>query len=828
LTEFYDSRDRRYLYPFTNCTNCGVRFSAIIAMPYDRAKTTMADFPLCKECLREYKDPLNRRFHAQTTSCPACGPHYTLELYSEKAKQILQRLSNNPEDEFIVLLKDIVEKHPNNEETSGRKIVLKYDVSSMFKIWARLLERGCYLLLKGWGGFHLCCSTGVVKEFREWYGRPSKPFAIIARDIDTVRKIVSLGKREEGILQSPARPIVLLNKKEHADVNLTGRFFGISEAPKHKIKDIIEDISPGLPNIGIMLPCSPAHHLIFRYLKDDFFILTSANIPGEPIVIDDAEAERLKADAALVHNRRIYNRCDDSVVRIHDFEDFCSSAKCQKYSGSAPESNGNPPTSETMFIRFSRGFTPHCFELTFLADNQHSKDVKQLPSGIAAGAMLHLACGIVKEGRAYNTQHLGDSDSYDVLRFAFESLERLSYLHGLKRLDYLAIDIHPAYPLSRRIRQMFLKHRNRKEDTTGITFPEFTEGVELFEVQHHHAHALSLMAENRIPPEGKAVVVVLDGTGYGTDGTIWGSEVLEAGYDSFEQIAHLKSFPLPGGDYGVLDLRRFLASVVLSSAEGVCGNEKVKTTQDLEKGDGIVEGNDVEDVAKKNKTRVEKDETAVKAVRYIHSILPDDLYRALLSQLRGGSVLTRGAGRYLDALSCFAGTPAEVSYEGEGAMRFETILQKYKFSNPEEAKEVLKKYNIPYPSITSSDRDSDNAKDRTCYEIDPGPTFVKLASIRRELAEEECKVVSSAVAFTLVGELFRHAIDHAIKRGLKVGFTGGVAYNSPLYELFLKMASAAGVCVLRHCHCPPGDAGVWLGQAAYGFFHLCRKMCKKN
>jgi hydrogenase maturation protein HypF len=430
---------RRYHYPFTNCTNCGARFTIIEDLPYDRGKTSMHEFPMCPECRAEYDDPSARRFHHQTICCPRCGPHYY--LLDEEGKRIA---ADDPVAYF-----------------------------------AKQMERGAIGVAKSWGGMHLCCSLATLPRLRRWYRREQKPFAVMVRDMEAVRRYGRPDEHEEELLRSPHRPVVLVPR--------TG--------------DPMNDlISPGLGNVGLFLPYTEMQHLLFHHLKEDALVMTSANTPGEPMVLRDSDALDLKAELYLLHDREILNRCDDTVVRSFG--------------------------RNTFFLRKSRGHIPSPI------------DVGLKGSAVGVGAQENLAGAVIKDGRMYTTQYIGDGDSPRVIDFLDASIGHLRRLLGVDELDAVGVDLHPGYTNRRMAKEMAQ-----------------SAGAELVEVQHHWAHAAALMLDAGLD---EIVCLTLDGTGYGADGQAWGGEVLHATFDDYERVAHLEGFPLLGGEMAVRDPRRLV------------------------------------------------------------------------------------------------------------------------------------------------------------------------------------------------------------------------------------------------------------------------------
>ncbi|MFG2872694.1 carbamoyltransferase HypF [Streptomyces sp. NPDC048338] len=446
LRELADPADRRHRHPFITCTHCGPRFTIVTGLPYDRAHTTMAGFPMCPDCAREYADPGDRRFHAQPVACPACGPRLRLLLGGPPR----ETASDDPVSEA-----------------------------------RRLLAAGAILAVKGLGGYHLACDAAredAVAELRRRKGRGDKPFALMARDLADVEPLVHLDPRERALLTGGTRPIVLLRRRAGA-------------------VDRAEGVAPGCPDLGVMLPYTPVHHLLLGLPGDPpgprLLVMTSGNLSGEPIVADDAEAlERLAglADAWLTHDRPIHVPCDDSVVRVLDGE----------------------PT----VLRRSRGYAPLPLPLPFA-----------VPATLAVGGDLKNTLCLGEGRRAWLSAHIGDMDDL-ATQDAHERAERqLESITGVTP-TFLAADRHPGY------RSAALASRR-------------AGGRPLTRVQHHHAHLASAMAEHGLTGENRVIGVAFDGTGYGDDRAVWGGEVLVADYAGYERFAHLAYVPLPGGDAAV-------------------------------------------------------------------------------------------------------------------------------------------------------------------------------------------------------------------------------------------------------------------------------------
>lgn len=497
------SPGRRSGYPFTTCTGCGPRFTLLRGIPYDRDRTSMDCFPMCPECGREFSDPADRRFHHQTIACPECGPRYRLVTADGK----------------------ITEDDPMG-------------------VLASLLDSGGRAVLKGWGGTHICCGLDRVEELRRWYGRPQKPFAIMARDMEAVGRYADPTQEEETAMLSPGRPIVLCRKKS---------------------MDIMEDVSPGLDNVGMFLPYTGMHHILFSRMKTDALVMTSANPPGEPMAVSDADALRIEADAWLLHDQEIVNRADDTVLRML----------------------GN----RTQFIRRSRGYVPYHVSVADSGD------------AVALGAQENLAGAIASGGRIWPTQYIGNGEKIGVPEYLEEAVRRQMEFVGCEP-GAIAVDLHPGYSNRRLARELSEEYK-----------------AEIVEVQHHWAHAASLMADEGIE---SCVALTLDGTGHGDDGTAWGGEILDADLSAYRRAGHLQGIPLLGSEKALYDLRRLTFAI-----DAMNGMENSDFTE--------------------RESQV-------------------------LSKLMDRSVKSSSMGRVLDALSYRLGVCSVRTYDGEPAMKLEPLL----------------------------------------------------------------------------------------------------------------------------------------------------------
>ncbi len=517
LAELADPADRRYGYPFVNCTNCGPRFTIIRDVPYDRPLTTMAGFAMCGRCAAEYHDPADRRFHAQPVCCPACGPRLSL-------------LS------------------PDGTEVSGDPLTAA----------ARLLGRGHVLAVKGLGGYHLAvdaASESAALALRARKYREDKPFAVMAADLGAAARLCEVSSAEAALLSSASRPIVLLNRRPDA---------GVAAA-----------VAPANRQLGVMLPYTPLHHLLLAAVAGPI-VLTSGNVSDEPIVFHDADAlDRLRgiADAFLTHNRPIHIRTDDSVVRAF--------------------------RGRQALLRRSRGYVPEPLSV---------RTAFRRPV-LACGAELKNTFCLAKGRRAFVSHHIGDLENYETLRSFTTGIEHFRRLFDITP-ELVAHDLHPDY--------------------LSTKYAAELSGVDLTGVQHHHAHIASCLADNGA--DGPVIGVAFDGTGYGSDGTIWGGEFLVADLAGFERAGHLAVVPMPGGAAAIRQPWRMAAAYLDAVAR--------QHSWQL-------------DVARRN----EADWDAV----------------VQLSRRGVNAPLTSSAGRLFDAVASIIGVRDAINYEGQAAVELEQL-----------------------------------------------------------------------------------------------------------------------------------------------------------
>ncbi|MFQ6613091.1 MAG: carbamoyltransferase HypF [Fidelibacterota bacterium] len=450
LIELFNPMDRRYRYPFINCTNCGPRYTIIKDIPYDRPATSMQPFKMCTQCQAEYDDPENRRFHAQPNACPNCGPAISLWVSEDKPISTDDKIS----------------------------------------AVANLLKNGAIIAIKGLGGFHLAVDArnGVaIQQLRRRKHREEKPLAIMVKDLETVRQLCYVNEQEEHLLNSFQSPIVLLRKRED--------------------ETVAEAVAPGNDRFGVMLPYTPLHHLL---LHDAGFplVMTSGNLSEEPIAISNQEAfERLAgiADYFLIHNRDIYLRSDDSVMIVLE--------------------------NHSRTLRRSRGFVP---KPVFVKSKGSSL--------LAVGGELKNTICLLKNDQAIVSQHIGDLENLLAYNFFIQTINHLERLFQVEP-ELIVHDLHPDY--------LATKWAREQNDST------------LLGVQHHHAHLAAVMAENQV--DQPVIGLIMDGTGYGIDGTVWGGEVLVGDYHQYHRFAHFETMPLPGGEAAIKEPWRIAVSYLFNT-----------------------------------------------------------------------------------------------------------------------------------------------------------------------------------------------------------------------------------------------------------------------
>ncbi len=638
IEELQMPQNRRNRYPFNTCTECGPRFTITEALPYDRVNTTMSEFDLCRDCSAEYCNPLDRRFHAETISCGACGPQLSIT------------------------------------DSKGTTI----DSADPLGLAAKLLEEGSIIAVKGIGGFHVAASalnSKAIARLREKKNRKNKPFAVMAKNVESARKFAIVDSVEEKLLLSSARPIVLLKKRDDCFLSPL--------------------ISPQLHNIGVMLPYTAMHILLLDKLPSPALVMTSANPSSMPMVKDNDEAFRQMdfVDYFLVHNRQIAVRCDDSVVRVN-----CGKANV---------------------VRRSRGYVPTPIYLK-----------SQSSCILALGAELNNTFSVLVNNKAFMSQHIGDVESVETYQFLKDAVRHMAGMVNA-RPDTIACDLHPTMHTTR------LAHAMAGSD------------LRLVQVQHHHAHAASLMAEHGVD---EMIGIVCDGAGYGLDGKVWGGEVLCCNKQGFKRAGHLAEQPMVGGDLATCYPLRMVAGILYGKVDGL--------DEYLHSKSGHFPGGSSE-------------------VQFV------------LQNLSKSAMMTTSTGRILDAASALLGACYERTYEGEPAMKLESL------------------------AVGGNDL-------RIKPRIDKGvlDTTFLLQYVYENRGRHLPRDLAYSVHSYIARGLAEIACSQSRSTGIKViGFSGGVAYNELVTRLLKQQVELSGLQFLQHESVPAGDAGISLGQVYVASMH---------
>ena len=646
LRELFDPSNRRYRYPFINCTDCGPRFTIAFGLPYDRASTTMAPFTMCSACQAEYDDPSNRRFHAQPNACDACGPRVSLRF-------------------------------PNGTPYRAN------DEPDAIRATARAISEGAIVAVKGLGGYHLACradDADAVARLRARKQRDDKPFAIMVKSVRAARSLVALNRHEARLLVDAARPIVLARaRNSHA---------------------LAPGVAPQKRDLGVMLPYTPIHHLLLADV-DAPLVMTSGNRSDEPIAYRNDEAlDRLGsiADLFLAHDRDINARCDDSVVRV--------------------VSIGG--TRQSLFIRRSRGYVPQPIPLPASSPTPL----------LAVGGQLKNTVCLVRDRTAIEGPHAGDLADPEAFAAWTHGIERLGQLTAITPTT-IVHDLHPEYESTRYAQARF-------------ELPSFA-------VQHHHAHLAAVLAEH--DETGPAVGVIFDGAGLGTDGAIWGGEVLVGDLGKFSRVGHLRPIRMPGGDAATREPWRMACAWLTD----MLGAEPPLPSR-------------------------------------LRGVIDEPRWSRMSALSRSHmSPLTTSVGRLLDACAALCGVRSHVTYEGQAAIELEAIADStntdsYSLNVIDEDGVLLLD---PREMIASVARDADTGCDASSIS----------ARVHRGL------VYAAALAAHI-------AADRANLR--TVVLSGGVFQNVLLLEALSAVLARSGLRVLVPRHLPPNDGGLAYGQAAIG------------
>ena len=676
--ELYDKNDRRYLHPFINCTCCGPRLTILDSMPYDRVRTSMGEFPMCEKCEYEYTHAETRRFDAQPVCCNDCGPEVYLLGRKERGADAI-------------------------------------------RYTRKVLSEGGIVAVKGIGGFHLCCDAAkeeTVARLRQRKKRPMKPFAVMMKDLDVVRRECETEPHLEEILDGHQKPIILLPKKEGGT--------------------LCESVAPDNPKIGVMLPYAPVQLLLFDYQDEtkvsDCLVMTSANTSGAPICRDDEDAlNELSGlcDVILSHDRKIRLRADDTVM------DF--------YRG------------EPYMIRRSRGYAP----LPFMMGNEFKGQV------LAVGGELKNAFCIGKNQLFYPSPYIGDMGDVRTVKALKESVKRMEELLETKP-QIVACDMHPSYNTRAAAEEM---------------------GLPVFLVQHHYAHILSCMAENEWTTEKKVIGVSFDGTGYGTDGTIWGGEILLADYDSFTRWGCIEPFAQTGGDASAKEGWRIAVSLL-----------------------GKIYGK----------------ENALLIIETLGLCEPKLAKLQFTMEERGiNTVQSTSAGRLFDAVSAILDIRKSSTFEGEASTSLQFAAEKWldaqkkKIAGSEDFAEsgIITDYgelksisDVAQKSVVEKNNSINRNIKADLYYL-PTLSLVKEVA-ERKLAGENSNQLALHFHRRLAGMIVSACEKAREETGINtVALSGGVYQNKLLLDYSVTMLEERGFHVLRHHLLPPNDGGISLGQA---------------
>lgn len=676
--ELYDKNDRRYLHPFINCTCCGPRLTILDSMPYDRVRTSMGEFPMCEKCEYEYTHAETRRFDAQPVCCNDCGPEVYLLGRKERG-------------------------------------------ANAIRYTRKVISEGGIVAVKGIGGFHLCCDAAkeeTVARLRQRKKRPMKPFAVMMKDLDVVRRECETEPHLEEILDGHQKPIILLPKKEGGT--------------------LCESVAPDNPKIGVMLPYAPVQLLLFDYQDEtkvsDCLVMTSANTSGAPICRDDEDAlNELSGlcDVILSHDRKIRLRADDTVM------DF--------YRG------------EPYMIRRSRGYAP----LPFMMGNEFKGQV------LAVGGELKNAFCIGKNQLFYPSPYIGDMGDVRTVKALKESVKRMEELLETKP-QIVACDMHPSYNTRAAAEEM---------------------GLPVFLVQHHYAHILSCMAENEWTTEKKVIGVSFDGTGYGTDGTIWGGEILLADYDSFTRWGCIEPFAQTGGDVSAKEGWRIAVSLL-----------------------GKIYGQ----------------ENALLIIETLGLCEPKLAKLQFTMEERGiNTVQSTSAGRLFDAVSAILDIRKSSTFEGEASTSLQFAAEKWldaqkkKIAGSEDFAEsgIITDYgelksssDVAQKSVVEKNNSINRNIKADLYYL-PTLSLVKEVA-ERKLAGENSNQLALHFHRRLAGMIVSACEKAREETGINtVALSGGVYQNKLLLDYSVTMLEERGFHVLRHHLLPPNDGGISLGQA---------------
>ena len=696
--ELFDKNNRRYLHPFINCTQCGPRLTILDSMPYDRVKTSMASFPMCEACSVEYTDMDSRRYHAQPVCCNYCGP----ELYT-----LVGRASES----------DVQGMGTDSERPEGA-----YGAAALLETRA-VIRSGGIAAIKGIGGFHLCCDAGseaAVQRLRQLKARPMKPFAVMMRDLEVVGRECRLEPEMEPLLTGPQKPIILIPRRHDSaesaelDSNIQEEIKTNSQI-RHRLR-IAASVAPDNPNLGVMLPYTPVHLLLFNYPDDepisDVLVMTSGNPSGAPICMNDEEALKYLSpmcDIILSNSRDIRIRADDTVMAFY--------------------------RSKPYMIRRSRGYSP----LPIVAKSESSHAV------LGIGGELKNAFCLGDKGLFYPSPYIGDMADMRSVRALEAATTRMERLLEIQP-DIIVGDMHPGYNTSEMARVIAER-----------------EGVPVMEVQHHHAHMVSCMAENEY--EGTALGVTFDGTGYGPDGTIWGGEFLLGDEKGYERVGSIAPFIHAGGDIASREGWRIAYSMISTALGSEAANRIGETLG-----------------------------------------LGDEKGRQSIDFMLGNNINTvksTSAGRLFDAVSAVLGIKSASTFEGEASMALQFAAERAEAQGISLAPYEGRLMNI----------------DEEQFELCTDTLLMELAA--RSLADQDTDQLAYFFHKALADMIVIACCYQRTRCDVNVvALSGGVFQNLLLLRLVDDGLEREGFKVLKHGVVPTNDGGIALGQAAAGIAAL--------
>ena len=773
--ELFDPSDRRYLHPFINCTSCGPRLTILDALPYDRKRTSMKEFPMCPVCEKEYYSPASRRYDAQPVCCNDCGPQVYLTGRPERGADAIRYVR-------------------------------------------RILSEGGIAAVKGIGGFHLCCDASdetAVRRLRELKRRPAKPFAVMMRDVAAVERECFLDEEQRRILTGYQKPILLLERRpgkaecaaamapEGTGLHSAGAPDGSDDrsAGRREMPRLCESAAPGNPKVGVMLPYAPVQMLLFDYPDDvhvpDMLIMTSGNVSGAPICRDDEEAVRELSgfcDCILSHDRKIRIRCDDSVM------DFTKDGPymIRRSRGYAPLPvllSGEPGSAaDAKTLRQTQG----------IHDSEQREDVRmrqpesgsgetdwirtepdrplqqEISSVLAVGGELKNTFCIGKNALFYPSSYIGDLADVRSVRALRETIGRMETLLEI-RPQAIACDLHPGYQ-STALAQELARTYRENENTP----------VPLVPVQHHFAHIVSCMAENDY--DGPVLGASFDGTGYGTDGTIWGGEILLADYTGFSRLGSIRPFRHVGGDIASREGWRIAVSMLHSlGMDGYIRDLQLCSEQEA------------------------------RAV-------------CMMSDRGINTTVSTSAGRLFDAVSAVLGICGKSTFEGEASCSLQFKAEEWLKDHPETAPEDLQKKgsgeNPENRGLTGSGEDrenrgltgpggsTDNWSDITgIRDMDGGRMILPTELLFARIAEEKAKGTDPGYLAWMFHDVLARQIAQALMEGSRrtgvktFALSGGVYQNTLLLRRTAELLKGDGSRILTHHLVPPNDGGICLGQA---------------